>query len=84
MEINQTSKANLWDGGEYAFRKSPEYLQKMLDIEKEIDQKYSNLLDKERNLFRRFYLKIQKEIEVIKQKREVRGFGNLYLSEKLK
>ena len=80
MEIKDLIDAAFWEGGKNADKKSPEYLQKMLNIDREINRKYADLLSKESNLFSRFFLKVQKGIEIIKRKREVGCNRNLYLS----
>ena len=78
METSKPDKYKLFEGGRDEFEGTDEFINKVEEIRKDLTDKYSQKLSKERNWVRRFIIKIKLEIEIRKRVRALSSLKNLH------
>jgi hypothetical protein len=78
METSKPDKLRLMEGGREELEGTDEFMIKIGEIRKELNDKYSLALSSERSWIRRLLLKIKLEIEIRKRVRALSSLKNLH------
>ena len=79
MKTKQTGQINLFDGGKQNWEKTDSFKSKVDEMKKELRDKYSLTLLKERNWIKRLLIKFRLMIEIRKRIEELSSLKNLHI-----
>ncbi len=79
MKAKPTNQTNFYEQGRREFERTSEFRKKVEEIKKEISAKYSMLISSEKNLIRRFLLRIKMDLEIRNRVKEISSNENLHL-----
>ena len=79
MKTPRPDKFKLIEGGRDEFERTSEFMNKVEEIRKDLTDKYSQKLSKERNWIRRFLIKVKLELEIRKRIRALSSLKNLHV-----
>ena len=78
MKVRQRTRISLTADGKDVWEQTEAYKENVAKIEKEVAEKYSNVLSAEKNWIKRFLIRIRVQVEIANRIDEVSSSRNLH------